>query len=87
DIVNNGGEYSESIYNKAIVDPDFRTWSSAFVYGLEISKRQLPLFFAVSLPLHAETDADDPEKLVGPAWSDFGQEWSFALGFKASLFQ
>ncbi len=87
DIVNNGGEFSESIYNKAIVDPDFRTWSSAFVYGLEISKRRLPLFLAVSLPLHAETNADDPGKLAGPDWSDFGQEWTFALGFKASLFQ
>lgn len=86
DLVNNQGDYSESVYKKPIKDPDFLRWNSALVYGLELSRETLPVFMAISIPLHADTDEEDPSKWTGPDWNDFGQRMTFALGLKASLF-
>jgi hypothetical protein len=67
-----------------IPDPDHKAWSAALVYGLEFSKQKFPLFMAISLPIH---DKSDPYgNWNGPDWKDFCQQWTFSLGFKASLF-
>lgn len=67
-----------------IPDPDHKAWSAALVYGLEFSKQKFPLFLAVSLPIH---DIADPYgNWNGPDWKDFRHQWTFAFGFKTSLF-
>jgi hypothetical protein len=85
-LVNNQGSFAESVYQKAIVDPDFQRWNAAIVYGLELSREKLPVFLAVSIPIHAKTNEEDPTKWSGPDWKDLGQQWTFAVGLKASLF-
>lgn len=75
-------------------DPDHQAWSAAFVYGIEFSRRKFPMYMAVSLPIHDK--ANDPaaneydpapmRQWDAPDWSDFGQQWTFALGFKATVF-
>lgn len=87
-------------------DPDHQAWSGAFAYGMEIHRNKLPIFMAVSLPIHAKAPEVDEyggekkwenqsegiynlepfRKWNAPDWSDFGQQWTFALGFKATLF-
>ena len=78
------------------VDPDHMVWSAALAYGIEFSRDKFPMFLGISLPIHAQKyDGDtektkyDPEpyaKWRGPDWSDFGQQWTFAVGLKAAMF-
>ena len=76
-------------------DPDHQAWSVAFAYGIEFSNSDFPVFLAVSLPLHDKSNAADPEneydespmrKWDTPDWSDFGQQWTIAVGIKGSFF-
>ena len=76
-------------------DPDHQAWSVAFAYGIEFSNSDFPVFLAVSLPLHDKSNAADPEneydespmrKWDAPDWSDFGQQWTIAVGIKGSFF-
>jgi len=76
-------------------DPDHQAWSVAFAYGIEFSNADFPVFFAVSLPLHDKSNAADPDdeydespmrKWDAPDWSDFGQQWTIAVGIKGSFF-
>lgn len=76
-------------------DPDHQAWSVAFAYGIEFSNSDFPIFLAVSLPLHDKSNAADPEneydespmrKWDTPDWSDFGQQWTIAVGIKGSFF-
>ena len=76
-------------------DPDHRAWSVAFAYGIELSNADFPVFLAVSLPLHDKSNAADPDdeydespmrKWDAPDWSDFGQQWTIAVGIKGSFF-
>ncbi len=82
-------------------DPDHKAWSGAFSYGVEIQRKKLPVFMAVSLPIHDKApesgtyeqfNDDGSYNLApfrewdAPDWSDFLQQWTFALGFKATLF-
>ena len=76
-------------------DPDHQAWSVAFAYGIEFSNSDFPIFLAVSLPLHDKSNAADPEneydespmrKWDAPDWSDFGQQWTIAVGIKGSFF-
>ena len=76
-------------------DPDHQAWSVAFAYGIEFSNSDFPVFFAISLPLHDKSNAADPEneydespmrKWDAPDWSDFGQQWTIAVGIKGSFF-
>ncbi len=75
-------------------DPDHKAWSMAFVYGLEYSRTDYPLFFAFSLPLHDKANAADPDdeydespmrKWNLPDWGDFLQQWTIAVGVKAAF--
>ncbi|MEO7425648.1 MAG: hypothetical protein ABI036_10705 [Fibrobacteria bacterium] len=65
-------------------DPDNRAWDLAFGYGLESSSETVPLFFGVGMPMHAKRDISGA--WTSPDWENVGQEWIFALGFKAILF-
>ncbi|WP_163438594.1 hypothetical protein [Fibrobacter succinogenes] len=76
-------------------DPDHQAWSVAFAYGIEFSNADFPVFLAVSLPLHDKSNAADPDdeydespmrKWDTPDWSDFGQQWTIAVGIKGSFF-
>ena len=76
-------------------DPDHQAWSVAFAYGIEFSNSDFPVFLAVSLPLHDKSNAADPDdeydespmrKWDAPDWSDFGQQWTIAVGIKGSFF-
>lgn len=65
-------------------DPSHKAWSAAFAYGLEFSHANFPTFFGVSVPIHDKSD--DKGKWDAPDWSDFLEQWTFALGMKATLF-
>jgi hypothetical protein len=65
-------------------DPDNRAWDLAFGYGLETSSDIMPLFFGVGMPVHAKRNISGD--WTSPDWGNLGQEWIFALGFKAILF-
>ena len=65
-------------------DPDNRAWDLAFGYGLESSNETMPLFFGVGMPVHAKRNISGD--WTSPDWENVGQEWIFALGFKAILF-
>ncbi|MCX7727501.1 MAG: hypothetical protein N2053_11720 [Chitinispirillaceae bacterium] len=65
-------------------DPNHKMWNSAFVYELELTKERLPLFIAVSLPLHDKPDTLG--KIDGPDWKNFLNYWIFAIGIKTTLF-
>ena len=76
-------------------DPDHQAWSVAFAYGIEFSNADFPVFFAISLPLHDKSNAADPDDEYdespmrswdAPDWSDFGQQWTIAVGIKGSFF-
>ena len=76
-------------------DPDHQTWSAAFVYGLEFSRTDIPVFVAFSLPIHDKAGGANPEdeydespmkEWNAPDWSDFGQQWTIAVGIKGSFF-
>ena len=76
-------------------DPDHQAWSVAFAYGIEFSNADFPVFLAISLPLHDKSNAADPDdeydespmrKWDAPDWSDFGQQWTIAVGIKGSFF-
>lgn len=65
-------------------DPNNEVWNAAFMYGLEFSRPKYPIFLAASLPLH---DKRNPlGRWDGPDWGDFLQQWTFAVGIKASMF-
>ncbi|MCP4923497.1 MAG: hypothetical protein GY915_05640 [bacterium] len=74
-------------------DADHKSWNMAFVYGLEFSKEEFPLFFGFSLPLHAasaeassdEYDASAFENWQAPDWGDFLQQFNLAFGFKTTF--
>lgn len=74
--------YDPKLYNPQ-PDPDNRAWDLGLGYGLELTRDMLPLFFGVGLPVHAKRDASGDWR--GPDWRNVGQEWIFALGFKAIL--
>jgi hypothetical protein len=75
-------------------DPDHKAWNAALIYGVEMQTSSVPLFFAVSLPIHDKKNSPshniyDPvpfSRWDGPNWSDFRQQWTFAIGIKATLF-
>lgn len=67
-----------------IPDPDNRAWDLAFGYGLETSNEIMPFFFGIGMPVHAKRDISGD--WTSPDWENIGQEWIFALGFKAILF-
>ena len=76
-------------------DPDHQAWSVAFAYGIEFSNADFPVFLAISLPLHDKSNAADPDDEYdespmrswdAPDWSDFGQQWTIAVGIKGSFF-
>jgi hypothetical protein len=85
--------YNPSYYDP-IPDPDNRAWDAVLAYGIEFSRETFPIFLAFGLPIHdarGKTGSDkyDPapyKKWNGPAWNELGQEWIFALGFRAILF-
>jgi hypothetical protein len=65
-------------------DPDHKAWNGALIYGLEFSRQKYPVFCAISLPLH---DRADPfNRIDGPDWSDFLNQWIFAVGIKSTMF-
>jgi hypothetical protein len=65
-------------------DPEHRAWDAVLSYGMEFSNERFPLFFGIGLPIR---DRKDPAgKWDAPDWENIGQEWIFALGFKAALF-
>ncbi len=75
-------------------DPDHLAWSMAFVYGLEFSRSDYPIFLAFSLPLHDRSNAANPNdeydespmrKWNLPDWGAFLEEWTLAIGIKASF--
>ena len=75
-------------------DPDHQAWSAAFVYGLEFSRTDYPIFLAFSLPLHDKSNGADPEdeydespmrKWDMPDFGAFLEEWTLAVGIKASF--
>jgi hypothetical protein len=76
-------------------DPDHKTWNAALIYGLEFSHMKYPVFMAVSLPIQDKKGTPNPdneydpgpmEKWDGPDWEDFLQQWTFAIGFKSTMF-
>jgi hypothetical protein len=75
-------------------DPDNRAWDIVLAYGVEFSKDMFPIFLGFGLPIHsargvAGDNVYDPTpfaKWHAPDWSDLGQEWIFALGFKVAMF-
>jgi len=76
-------------------DPDHQAWSAAFVYGLEFSSADIPVFVAFSLPIHDKAGGADPDdeysekpmkEWNAPDWSDLGQQWTIAVGIKGSFF-
>lgn len=72
------GEYAP------IPDPDHKAWNGAFIYGLEFSRSKYPVFLALSLPIH---DRADPfNRINGPDWGDFLQQWIFGVGIKSTMF-
>jgi hypothetical protein len=75
--------YVPTEYNP-IPDPDHRAWDAVLSYGMEFSNERFPLFFGIGLPIH---DRKDPVgKWDAPDWESIGNEWIFALGFKAAPF-
>jgi hypothetical protein len=81
-------------------DPDHQTWKASLNYGLEIHNPTLPLFIAISLPVHDQTAANsttspkardeyDTRPMAHwdpPDWKDIGQQWGLSVGMKATLF-
>lgn len=67
-----------------IKDPGHKTWSGAVLYGLEFSKPKYPLLLVVSIPIHDKPD--DRGIINQPDWSDFLQQWVFAVGIKSTMF-
>jgi len=65
-------------------DTDHKCWNASLNYGMEISRPKLPLFVAVSLPIHDKGDVIG--KWNPPDIKDLGQQWSLALGIKTTLF-
>lgn len=74
-------------------DPDHKAWSAALVYGLEFSKSDYPIFVAFSLPLHDKTESNSKDeydespmrKWNLPDFDAFLEEWTLAIGIKASF--
>ena len=75
-------------------DPDHQAWAASIVYGLEFSRMDYPLFFAISLPIHdkGEANSDDEyddspmRRWNAPDMSDFLQQWTLGFGIKGSFF-
>ena len=76
-------------------DPDHKAWSAALVYQLEFSRPKYPVLLAISLPIHDKKNDPNPDneydpspmkKWDGPDWKDFLQQWTFAVGFKSTMF-
>lgn len=75
--------YDPTKYNP-IPDPDHRAWDAVLSYGMELMNERFPLFFGIGLPVR---DRKDPAgKWDAPDWESLGNEWIFALGFKAVMF-
>jgi hypothetical protein len=74
---------STNFYDPA-PDPDHLAWNTSLMYAIEFSKEKLPLFLAVSLPIHDK--ADPYGNWNAPDWRDLFQQWTFAFGFKATFF-
>lgn len=75
-------------------DPDHKAWSAAFAYGIEFSDADFPIFLALSIPIHDKANAANPDNEYdekpmrewnAPDWSDFGQQWTIAVGVKGSF--
>ncbi|NLG16462.1 MAG: hypothetical protein GX556_03910 [Fibrobacter sp.] len=75
-------------------DPEHKAWGAALVYGVEVANPKYPLFIAISTPLNDRTnkpgeDAYDPSPFARwdfPDWSSFLQQWTIAIGVKATMF-
>jgi hypothetical protein len=67
-----------------VPDPDHKSWNAALLYGVEFSREKLPLYLAVSLPIHDKADLYG--KWNQPDWDDIFQQWTFAFGFKTTFF-
>ena len=75
-------------------DPDHKAWSAAFVYGLEFSRTNYPIFLAFSLPIHDKSDSNDDDEYDdspmrcwnAPDMSAFFKEWTLAIGIKGTFF-
>ena len=90
-----GGRHAIDIYFFYITIALHVPWSAAFVYGLEFSRTDIPVFVAFSLPIHDKAGGANPEdeydespmkEWNAPDWSDFGQQWTIAVGIKGSFF-
>jgi hypothetical protein len=85
--------YNPTLYDPR-PDPDNRAWDAVLSYGIEFSRESFPLFMGIGLPIHdrrgvAGADPYDPAPFgewSAPDWENIGQEWIFALGFKAAMF-
>jgi hypothetical protein len=75
-------------------DPDNRAWDVVLSYAIEFSRESFPMYMGIGLPIHdkrgvAGTDPYDPSPFgewSAPDGENIGQEWIFALGFKAAIF-
>ncbi|SHK55635.1 hypothetical protein [Fibrobacter sp. UWEL] len=75
-------------------DPDHKAWSAALAYGIEFSDTDFPVYFAVSIPIHDKSNSNSKDEYDekpmrqwdAPDWSDFGQQWTVAVGVKGSFF-
>ncbi|MFC1585913.1 hypothetical protein ACFL5V_10235 [Fibrobacterota bacterium] len=87
-------EFSASSYDPT-PDPDHKAWTGSLNYGMEISRKTLPIFLAISKTIQDQTN--EPNSLDPyddgpfstwdqPDWNDLAQSWTFAVGVKASLF-
>jgi hypothetical protein len=85
--------YNPTLYDPR-PDPDNRAWDAVISYAIEFSRESFPLFMGIGLPIHDKrgTPGDnvyDPSPFgewSAPDWENIGQEWIFALGFKAAMF-
>ena len=75
-------------------DPDHTAWNATFTYGLEFSRPKFPIFMAVSLPVSDRKngpgddiyDSSPMKKWDWPDWNSLLNEWTFAIGFKSTMF-
>jgi hypothetical protein len=85
--------YNPNLYDPR-PDPDNRAWDAVLSYAIEFSRESFPLYMGIGLPIHdkrgvAGVDPYDPAPFgewSSPDWENIGQEWIFAVGFKAAMF-
>ncbi len=75
--------FAANTYNP-FPDPDNRTWSLTLHYGLEFSKPDYPIYIAINKLI--ESGASSEGKFLWPDGRDFLDSWTFAIGFKTSMF-